>query len=400
MNAMVSSGKPIELELRGEELEQLRAAAAWLKREIAQYPGVFDVADSFRAGKRELGFHVLPSAEASGISLADVARQVRQAFWGEEVQRIQRGRDEVKVVVRYPAEQRRSLGDLDALRIRTADGVAVPFASVAKVELGSGFSAIQRVDRARVVTVTADVDVALGNANEIIASLNAGALGEIPRRFPGVRFGFAGQQAEQRDFLDAMLRGQVFALLAIFALLAMPLRSYAQPIIIMSIIPFAAVGAAIGHLLLGYDLSMYSVIGLVALSGIVVNSSLVLVDQVNALRAAGLRLADAAREAASSRIRAIFLTEITTFVGLIPMMFDTALAARMTIPLAITLAFGVLFAAVITLVLLPCMYLVLEDVTLFVSGTKRTRSGERRRPEGSREAAAGESAPSEGEAAL
>ena len=380
MNMMVPTGKPIELELRGDDLEQLRSAAAWLKGEIAQYPGVFDVADSFRAGKQELGFDVLPSAESLGIGLADVARQVRQAFWGEEVQRIQRGRDEVKVVVRYPAEQRRSLGDLDALRIRSADGVALPFASVARAELGSGFSAIQRVDRARVVTVTADVDVALGNANAIIASLKASALGEIPQRFPGVRFGFAGQQAEQRDFLDAMLRGQVFALLAIFALLAMPLRSYTQPIIIMSIIPFSAVGAAVGHLLLGYDLSMYSVIGLVALSGIVVNSSLVLVDQVNALRAAGLRLADAAREAATSRIRAIFLTEVTTFVGLIPMMFDTAMAAKMTIPLAITLAFGVLFSAAITLVLLPCMYLVLEDVTLLVTGTKRTRTSERRKP--------------------
>jgi multidrug efflux pump subunit AcrB len=377
-NTMVSSGKPIELELRGNDLTQLRRAAAWLKSEIAQQPGVFDVADSFRAGKQELGFRVLPSAESLGIGLADVARQVRQAFWGEEVQRVQRGRDEVKVVVRYPAEQRRSLGDLEALRVRLPDGAAIPFASVAAVDLGSGYSAIQRVDRARVVAVTADVDVALGNANEIVAKLQERALPELEQRFEGVTHGFAGQQAEQRDFLSAMLRGQVFALLAIFALIAVPLRSYAQPVIIMSIIPFGAVGAAVGHLLLGYDLSMYSVIGLVALSGIVVNSSLVLVDQVNHLRSSGLRLADAAREAAISRMRPIFLTEITTFVGLIPMMFDTAMAARMTIPLAITLAFGVLVSAVVTLVLLPCMYLVLEDATMLVSGKKRTRSSERR----------------------
>jgi multidrug efflux pump subunit AcrB len=307
---------------------------------------------------------------------------VRQAFWGEEVQRIQRGRDELSVVVRYPAERRRSLGDLDALRIRGANGAALPFASVAKASLGTGYSAIQRVDRARVVAVTADVDVALGNANVIIAELSKSALPQLGERFPGVSYGFAGQQAEQRDFLGAMLRGQLFALLAIFALIAVPLRSYAQPLIIMSIIPFGVVGAAVGHMLLGYDLSMYSVIGLVALSGIVVNSSLVLVDQVNVLRAAGMRLADAAREAAISRMRPIFLTEITTFVGLIPMMFDTAMAARMTIPLAITLAFGVLCTAVITLVLLPCMYLALEDVTLLVHGTKRTRTAERRREHG------------------
>ena len=196
-----------------------------------------------------------------------------------------------------------------------------------------------------------------------------------------------------------MIRGQLFALLAIFGLIAVPLRSYTQPIIIMSIIPFAAVGAAIGHLLLGYDLSMYSVIGLVALSGIVVNSSLVLVDQVNVLRAKGMRLADAAREAAISRVRAIFLTEITTFVGLLPMMFDTAMAARMTIPLAITLAFGVLFAAVVTLVLLPCMYLALEDVTLLVSGKKRTRGGEQRAERGHAAGEASDEASAEPEAA-
>ncbi len=393
-NTMVNSGKPIELELRGNDLTQLRDAAAFLKGEIAGYPGVFDVADSFRAGKQELGFKARPSAESLGISLADVARQVRQAFWGEEVQRVQRGRDEVKVVVRYPAAQRRSLGDLEALRIRSAEGVAVPFASVAEASLGTGFSAIQRVDRARVVSVSADVDVALGNANVILADLRQTALPQLAERFPGVSFAFAGQQAEQRDFLDAMIRGQLFALLAIFALIAVPLRSYTQPIIIMSIIPFAVVGAAIGHLLLGYDLSMYSVIGLVALSGIVVNSSLVLVDQVNNLCASGMRLADAAREAAISRIRPIFLTEITTFVGLIPMMFDTAMAARMTIPLAITLAFGVLFAAVITLVLLPCMYLALEDVTLLVQGKKRTRTAEKRTERGhaNSEAAVGTSA--------
>ena len=376
-NAMVSSGKPIELELRGQDLAQLRSAAAWLRSEIAQYPGVFDVADSFRAGKQELGFRVKPEAEVLGIGLADVARQVRQAFWGEEVQRIQRGRDEVKVVVRYPAENRRSLGDLEGLRIRTADGAALPFASVAQASLGTGYAAIQRVDRERVVAVSADVDVALGNANSISAGLRAKTLGEIARRFPGVGYAFAGQQAEQRDFLGAMLRGQLFALLAIYALLAVPLRSYTQPLIIMSVIPFGVVGAAIGHLLLGYDLSMYSIIGLVALSGIVVNSSLVLVDHVNTLRASGVRLAEAAREASISRVRPIFLTTITTFLGLVPMIFSNSIAGKMTVPLAITLAFGVLIAAVITMFLVPCLYLALEDITLLWTGRTRTRTGER-----------------------
>jgi multidrug efflux pump subunit AcrB len=377
-NTMVSSGKPLELELRGQDLGQLRAAAGWLRSEIAQYPGVFDVADSFRAGKRELRFRVKPEAESLGVDLADVGRQVRQAFWGEEVQRIQRGRDEVKVVVRYPAAERRSLGALDTLRVRTADGAALPFASVAEVRLGSGSAAIQRVDRARVVAVTADVDVALGNANAISADLRASVLPQIAARFPGVSFAFAGQQAEQSDFLDAMLRGQVFALLAIYALLAIPLRSYLQPLIIMSVIPFGSVGAALGHLLLGYDLSMYSVIGLVALSGIVVNSSLVLVDQVNALRASGMRLADAAREAAISRARPVFLTTLTTFLGLLPMIFSNSIAGKMTVPLAITLAFGVLISAALTMFLVPCLYLALEDGLLLLRGQQRTRAPERR----------------------
>ncbi len=394
-NAMVNSGKPIELELRGQDLQELRAAATWLRDEIAQYPGVFDVADSFRAGKRELGFRVKPEAEALGVSLADVARQVRQAFWGEEVQRLQRGRDEVKVVVRYPAAERRSLGDLDQLRIRGVEGGAMPFASVAEASLGSGYSAIQRVDRQRVVAVTADVDVALGNANAISAGLNAGALAELSRRFPGVTFAYAGQQAEQREFLGAMLRGQVFALLAIYALLAVPLRSYTQPFIIMSVIPFGIVGAAIGHLLLGYDLSMYSVIGLVALSGIVVNSSLVLVDQVNVLRASGVRLAEAAREAALSRVRPIFLTTLTTFVGLLPMIFSNSIAGKMTVPLAITMAFGVLISAVLTMFLVPCLYLALEDAMLVLSGRKRTRTGERRKRTAGAEATAADRTESE-----
>jgi multidrug efflux pump subunit AcrB len=385
MNAMVSSGKPIELQLRGQDLAQLRRAAAWLRGEIAQYPGVFDVADSFRAGKQELAFRVKPEAESLGVSLADVGRQVRQAFWGEEVQRVQRGRDELKVFVRYPAAERRSLGDLEALRVRTPDGAALPFASVAEARLGTGYAAIQRVDRERVISVTADVDVALGNANAISADLREGALPRLVQRFPGVGYTFAGQQAEQRDFLDAMLRGQLFALLAIYALLAIPLRSYLQPLIIMSVIPFGIVGAAIGHLLLGYDLSMYSVIGLVALSGIVVNASLVLVDQVNVLRASGVRLAEAAREATISRARPIFLTTLTTFVGLLPMIFSKSIAGKMTVPLAITLAFGVVISALLTMFLVPCLYLALEDLVLLASGKRRTRSGERRRPDDSAE---------------
>jgi multidrug efflux pump subunit AcrB len=375
-NSMAQSGKPIEIELRGGDLAALSAAAADLKARLAAYPGVFDAADSFRGGKPELQFRLLPSAESLGLTLADVARQVRQAFHGEEAQRIPRGRDDVRVMVRYPSEQRRSLADVERLRIRTADGSAVPFATVAEASLGQGFSAIQRVDRERVVVVSSDVDVAIASPNAIVGELLERDLPAVEAAH-GVHAAFAGEQAEQRDFLAAMGRGQLIALIAIYALLAVPLRSYLQPLVIMLVIPFGAVGAALGHLILGYDLTMYSVIGIVALSGMVVNASLVLVDSVNQRRAAGDRLIDAVRSAGRGRLRAIFLTELTTFVGLVPMMFERAMFARFMIPLAVSLAFGVVFASVITLVIVPCAYVILEDLQLWASGTRRRRAAER-----------------------
>ena len=216
----------------------------------------------------------------------------------------------------------------------------MPFATVAEASLGQGFSAIQRVDRERTVVVSADVDVAVASPNAIAGELAVRDLPALERQH-GVRAAFAGEQAEQRDFLAAMGRGQLVALIAIYALLAVPLRSYLQPLVIMLVIPFGAVGAALGHLIMGYDLTMYSVIGIVALSGMVVNASLVLVDDVNQRRTGGDRLIDAVRGAGRGRLRAIFLTEITTFVGLVPMMFERAMFARFMIPLAISLAFGV-----------------------------------------------------------
>jgi multidrug efflux pump subunit AcrB len=226
------------------------------------------------------------------------------------------------------------------------------------------------------VVVTADVDVAIASPNAIAGEVALRDLPELEKQH-GVRAAFAGEQAEQSDFLAAMGRGQLLALIAIYALLAVPLRSYLQPLVIMLVIPFGAVGAALGHLIMGYDLTMYSVIGIVALSGVVVNASLVLVDDVNQRRAGGDRLIDAVRDAGRGRLRAIFLTEITTFVGLVPMMFERAMFARFMIPLAISLAFGVLFASVITLLIVPCATVILEDLQLLASGTKRRRAAER-----------------------
>jgi multidrug efflux pump subunit AcrB len=360
-SSLVSIGAPIEIELSGPDLGVLQRAAAAVKTHLASYPGVFDIADSFRGGKQELEYQILPSAETLGLTLEDLARQLRQGFYGAEAQSIQRGRDEVKVMVRYPGAERRSLGDVEQMRIRSADGTEVPFSSVARAELKTGFSTIRHMDGRRVVSVTADVDQAMANANEIVATLKSGALDEILAPYRGMHYSFEGEQAEQREFMRAMAMGYAITLLVIYALLAVPLGSYMQPFIIMSAIPFGLVGAAWGHVLLGYEFTMYSVLGLVALSGVVVNASLVLVDYVNKRIAEGAGIQEAIRDAARARFRPILLTSLTTFAGLSPLMLETSMQARFMIPMAISLAFGVLFASFITLFLVPCSYLMLED---------------------------------------
>jgi multidrug efflux pump subunit AcrB len=361
-STILSAGAPVHLEIAGSDLDELVSAAERLKRALAVYPGVMDLSDSFRGGKQEIELEILPEAEALGLTLSDLAVQVRQAFYGHEVQRIQRGRDDVKVMVRYPAEDRHSLGDLERMRIRTADGSAVPFASVARATLGRGFSSIQREDGRRVVSVTAAVDVRTGNANEIVADLKRTALPDIAAIHPRVSVSFAGEQREQAQVLGSLIRGWIIALIAIYALLAVPLRSYAQPLIIMSAIPFGLVGAVAGHLIMQYKFSMMSVVGLVALSGVVVNDSLVLVDYVNRRRSQGAPLQEAIREAGVARFRAILLTSLTTFAGLTPLLMEQSMQAKFLIPMAISLAFGVIFATVVTLVLVPVGYLILEDL--------------------------------------
>ena len=373
-SSLFSAGSPLEIRLVGDDLEALRAAAEAVKGELGSYAGVYDITDSFRGGKQELSYRILPSAEALGITLEDLARQLRQAFYGAEAQTLQRGRDEVKVMIRYPAEERRSLSDVEQMRIRRPDGTEVPFHRVARSELTTGFSTIRHVDRQRVVTVTADVDDAVANSNEIVRSLEKGALTAALEPFPGVRASFEGEQSEQRDFTRAMRIGLLASLFVIYVLLAIPLGSYLQPFIIMSAIPFGFVGAAWGHIVLGRELTMYSVIGLVALSGIVVNASLVLVDYVNRLVAEGESIERAVALAGRARFRAILLTSLTTFAGLTPMMLETTIQAQFMIPMAISIAFGVLFASFITLFLVPALYLVLEDL-------RRILQRERARPQ-------------------
>jgi multidrug efflux pump subunit AcrB len=360
---LFSAGNDIDLQLQGPSVDDLREAATRLRAELETFPGVVDVTDSFRSGKEEIQLRVLPAAEALGVALRDLARQVRQAFYGEEAQRVQRGRDDVRVMVRYTEDERRSLGALEDMRVRTAQGSEVPFALVAEVEEGRGYSTIKRADRQRVVNVTAAVDRSHTTADRVLAALRAGALPAILADYPGMSYSLQGQQREQARALGGLIRWFGIALFGVYALLAIPLRSYTQPFIVMSVIPFGLVGAVLGHLLVGVpNLSFMSVMGFVALSGVVVNASLVLVHAVNRLRAEGASTAEAARDGAITRFRAIFLTTVTTFAGLAPLIAARSMQAQFLIPMAVSLAFGVLVASGITLFVVPSLYVILEDL--------------------------------------
>ncbi len=366
------AGDALALQIKGRDIEQLRDAAIYLKEELARYPGVMDLTDSFRAGKQEIKLDILPEAKPLGLTLNDLARQVRQAFYGEEAQRIQRGTDDVRVMVRYPEDERRSLGNLENMRIRTHDNIEVPFSTVARVEYGSGFSAINREDQQRVIDVKGDVNRSIVTPEEVMAAVEkavcakGSSFGNRENRcynenFPGVDFKISGEQEERNKALGSMVATVPLAMMVIFALLAIPLRSYMQPLVIMSVIPFGAVGAIVGHYIMGWDLIFFSLLGIIALSGVVVNASLVLVDYINRQRREGVELFEAVANAGTVRFRPIILTSVTTFVGLIPLMTDSDPETFMFIPMAISLAFGVLFATAITLFLVPSLYLMLED---------------------------------------
>jgi len=361
-SSLFSAGSPIYVQLSGADPQRLEGLATRLKSVLAEYPGVRDVADSYRAGKEEIELEVTPQAEAAGLTLAAVARQTRQAFYGEEAQRIQRGRDEVKVMVRLPESQRQSLGDLETLRFRAPGGVEIPFSTAVTARMSRGPASIQRVDRQRVLAVTADVDPEEGNANEILADLEANVLPDLLADFQGVRYTFEGEQQEQRETVGGLARGFLFAMLAIYVLLAIPFRSYAQPLLVMSAIPFGLIGAVVGHLVMGINLTVLSLFGIVALTGVVVNDSLVMVDFINQSYRDGVPLRRAIRESGAIRFRAVTLTSLTTFVGLAPLLAERSVQAQFLIPMAVSLAFGVLFATFITLLLVPVGYYILEDV--------------------------------------
>lgn len=366
-NAAGQAGLPVDIQISGTDFAQLQQVSETLKDKLATYNGLFDIRDNYSTGKREIQFKIKPSAQTLGLRMSDLGRQIRAAFYGIEAQRIQRGRDDIKVMVRYPKDERVSVENLEELRIRTPQGTEVPFSEVAEIEITEGFSTINRVDRRRVINITADANKEVADLDLIKEELHGskdgtGYLDALMQANPGVLWSLEGEAREQADTYDSLIKMTVVAIFIIYALLAIPLKSYLQPFIVMSVIPYGLIGAIGGHMLLGRPMSILSILGFVALAGVVVNDSLVLVDFINQERKKGVPLRDAIIDSGAMRFRPIILTSVTTFCGLLPLLFETSLQAQFLIPMAISLSFGVLFATLMTLILVPGFYFILQDI--------------------------------------
>ncbi|MGE0710470.1 MAG: efflux RND transporter permease subunit [Planctomycetota bacterium] len=361
-------GRPLEIRVMPQRTSEAEPIAAALREALLGYPGVFNIDDNLEPGKRELRLRLRREAHGLGLSERDLARQLQAGFLGREAQTLQRGRDEVEVRVRYAREERRHAEQLDDLRLRAQGGRLLPLSWAAKVERGRGLSKIERRDGRRVVVVSADVDDAVTNANEVMRDLWEKQVQALQARFPGAEFGYGGAQEEQGATLRSLLLGFLMALLGIYVILALLFDSYLQPLVVMLAIPVGFGGAILGHVLFGKPLMIFSVFGMVGLTGIVVNDSLVLIDAINRLRRVeGKDAFVAAAEAGRIRFRAVFLTTLTTVAGLLPLLLETSLTAQFIIPMAISIASGVAVATVLTLYGVPCVYLIIEDVrSLFV----------------------------------
>jgi multidrug efflux pump subunit AcrB len=355
-------GKAVEVWLLGRDLGQLQAASDSIREQLRGFAGVYQVQDDFRPGKRELRVRLKPEARALGFTTRSLADQLRAGYYGEEVLRVQRGKDEVKVWVRYPREDRESLAYFDDLRVRGPDGSEVPLTTVAQVTLEPGYTTITRKDGQRRIVVSADVDNTVANANEVVAQLREGVLATLPSDFPGVVWTMEGEQRENEESLGSLVVGFPMALMGIYLIIATIFRSYIQPVIIMMVIPFGLIGGVFGHLLLGYELTIMSMFGMVALTGVVVNDAIVLIEAVNHRIHDGMTFAEAVVDGAARRFRPIILTSVTTVGGLAPLIAERSMQAQFLIPMGITIAAGVAFATVITLVLIPCLMNALNDV--------------------------------------
>ena len=361
------AGPKISLSLSGPDPDELSLAGIELQEYLTQFQGVYDIYNSQGSGNKELLISLKPSASQVGVRLVDIARQVRQAFHGEEAQRIQRDSETINVMVRFPYADRRSIASLENMLIRTSSGESIAIGEVANIQMGLGVTEIRRLDRKRTITITAEVLENKIESGDVVRDVKASFVPMLLEKYPSVEFRLTGGTKEQNDYYSKMIISGLTSLILMYGLLAVPLKSYLQPVLIMSVIPFGFVGAAIGHMLLGVTMNMLSIIGIMALAGVVVNDSLIMVDFANRQLADGLTPNNSIIAAGKKRFRAILLTTLTTFVGLLPLLFETSVQAQFVIPMALSLSFGILFASTITLILVPCLYVLAETNRLFLS---------------------------------
>jgi multidrug efflux pump subunit AcrB len=357
-----SPGAPIDIELVHDDMDVLDAASGDLATALRDFDGVWDIDDGFAHGKPQLDLKLTPEATSAGLTVAEIARQVRGAFYGAEALRQQEGRYEMKVVVRLPKAERRSVHDVETLLVRTPQGGEIPLTEAAEIEPGRSWPYIRRTDGHRMVEITADVKQGVTTPGTVIAALERETLPALMQKYPGLRWQYGGAQREQSRSVGSLIVGGQLAVLVMFGMLAIPFRSYIQPMIVMTAIPFGLIGALIGHVLLGFEFSMISVMGIIALTGVVVNDAIVLIDAANEFRRNGMSPLEAIYAAGVRRFRPILLTSSTTFFGLTPMIFEQSVQARFLVPMAVSLGFGVAFATSITLVLIPTVYMVFDDI--------------------------------------
>lgn len=350
-------GKPIKLDLSADSLDDLRAVSAELQRVLQSYPDVYNVYSSLQSPKDEIVLDLKPAAENLSVTLAGLAQQVREAFYGAEAQRIPREKEDVRVMVRYPERERVAVENLSDMRIRTPAGAEVPFDTVAEMRYEPGYLTIDRQDRNRTLEVTAELVEGGTPAGEIVQQILQVHLPKWRAEYPSLQMGLDGELQEEQEFMSAMLRFMGLAMLVIYALMAIPFRSYWQPLLVLTAVPFGIMGAIFGHMILNWQISIFSLMGVIACSGVVVNDNLVLIDRINQLRATGHSVMESLLQGGEDRFRPIILTSLTTFIGLLPIMSETSVQAQFLIPMVTSLAFGVLFATGVTLVLVPCLYL-------------------------------------------
>ncbi|MEZ5567807.1 MAG: efflux RND transporter permease subunit [Halioglobus sp.] len=355
-------GAAVAFDLMHNNSDVLLQAAGELESALRRYNGLFDIRNGASDSADEFHLDILPEAESLGLSRMDLGTQVRHAFFGAEAQRVQRGMDEIKVMVRYPLADRENVNSLNNMVIRTPAGDEVPFETVARLEVKQGLLKATRINYQRAAEVTAEANKQIVEPDEVISDVEKNVMPGLLKKYPGLRYAVSGMAEEEAKMAKSMVIGFALSLFGIYALLAIPTKSYLQPLIIMGVIPFGMIGAIFGHWVTGYPLSMMSLMGVIALSGVVVNDSLILVDFVNKSIASGTERFAAVVEAGMRRFRAILLTSLTTFFGLVPMLLEDSIQAEQMIPMAISLAYGIVFATVITLLLIPSLYMILDDL--------------------------------------